>query len=84
MFPNKWFNITVVQVYCPTTDVEEAEVDQFYEDLKQVIELTPKKKKKKKEKTKKRCPFHCRGLECNSRKSMDTEDNRQVWPCNTK
>ena len=33
LFPNKWFNITVVQVYCPATDVEEAEVDQFYEDL---------------------------------------------------
>ena len=54
MFPNKWFNITVVQVYCPTTDVEEAEVDQFYEDLKQVLELTPKKKKRRRKKKQKR------------------------------
>ena len=34
--------------------------------------------------TKKRCPFHHRGLECKSRKSRDTWSNRQVWPWNTK
>ena len=34
--------------------------------------------------TKKRCPFHHRGLECKSRKSRDTRDNRQVWPWSTK
>ena len=35
--------ITVIQVYGPTTDAKEAEVDQFYEDLKDLLELTPKK-----------------------------------------
>ena len=44
-FQVKPFNITVIQVYAPTTDAEEA--DQFYEDLKDLIELIPKKKKKK-------------------------------------
>ena len=34
--------------------------------------------------TKKRCPFHYRGLECKSRKSRDTWSNRQVWPWSTK
>ena len=34
--------------------------------------------------TKKRCPFHQRGLECKSRKSRDTQNNRQVWPWSTK
>ena len=38
----KPFNITVIQVYAPTTGAEEAEVDQFYEDLKDLLELTPK------------------------------------------
>ena len=42
-FQGKPFNITVIQVYAPTTDAEEAEVDQFYEDLKDLIELTPTK-----------------------------------------
>ena len=42
-FQGKPFNITVSQVYAPTTDAEEAEVDQFYEDLKDLLELTPKK-----------------------------------------
>ena len=42
-FQGKPFNITVIQVYAPTTDVEEAEVDQFYEDLQDLLELTPKK-----------------------------------------
>ena len=42
-FQGKPFNITVIQVYAPTTDAEEAEVDQFYEDLEDFLELTPKK-----------------------------------------
>ena len=42
-FQGKLFNITVIQVYAPTTDAEEAEVDQFYEDLEDLLELTPKK-----------------------------------------
>ena len=39
----KPFNITVIQVYAPTSNAEEAEVEQFYEDLQDVLELTPKK-----------------------------------------
>ena len=42
-FQGKPLNITVIQVYAPTTDAEEAVVDQFYEDLKDLLELTPKK-----------------------------------------
>ena len=41
-FQGKQFNITVIQVYAPTSNTEEAEVEQFYEDL-QDLELTPKK-----------------------------------------
>ena len=37
------FNITVIQVYAPTTNAEEAEVEWFYEDLQVLLELTPKK-----------------------------------------
>ena len=46
-------NITVIQVYVPNTNAEEAEVEWFYEDLQDLLELTLKK----------RCPFHYRGLE---------------------
>ena len=42
-FKDKPFNITVIQVYVPTTNTKEAEVDQFYEDLEDLLELTPKK-----------------------------------------
>ena len=45
-FQGKPFNITVIQVYAPTTNAEEAEVEWFYEDLQDLLELTPKKKKK--------------------------------------
>ena len=38
----KPFNITVIQVYAPTSNAEEAEVEQFYEDLQDLLELTPK------------------------------------------
>ena len=41
-FQGKPFNITVIQVYVPTTNAEEAEVDWFYEDLHYLLELTPK------------------------------------------
>ena len=67
----KPFNITVIQVYAPTSNAEEAEVEQFCEDLQDFLELTPKK----------RCPFHYRGLECKNRKSRNTSSNRQIWPC---
>ena len=53
-FQGKPFNITVIQVYDPTKNAEETEVEQFYEDLQDLLELTPPK----------RCPFHYRGLEC--------------------
>ena len=65
-FQGKPFNVTVIQVYVLTSNAEEAEVEQFYEDLQDFLELTPKK----------RCPFHYRGLECKNRKSR----NRQIWP----
>ena len=42
-FQGKPFNSTVIQVYAPTSNVEEAEVEQFYEDLQELLELTPKK-----------------------------------------
>ena len=57
-FQGKPFNITVIQVYGPTSNAEEAEVEWFYEDLQDLLELTSKK----------RCLFHYRGLECKSRK----------------
>ena len=42
-FQGKPFNITVIQVYAPTSNAEEAEVEQFYEDLQDLPELKPKK-----------------------------------------
>ena len=42
-FQGKPFNITVIQVYAPTRNTEKAEVERFYEDLQDVLELTPKK-----------------------------------------
>ena len=57
-FQGKPLNIIVIQVYAPTTSAEEAEVEQFYED---VGDLIPKE-----------MSFHHKGLECKSRKSRDT------------
>ena len=42
-FQGKPFNITVIQIYAPTSKAEEAEVKWFYEDLQDLLELTPKK-----------------------------------------
>ena len=42
-FQGKLFTTTVIQVYAPTTNAEEAEVEWFYEDLQDLLELTPKK-----------------------------------------
>ena len=42
-FPRQPFNITVIQVYAPTSNAEEAEVEQFYEDLQGLLKLTPQK-----------------------------------------
>ena len=44
MFPRQTISITVIQIYAPTIDVEEAEVDQLYEDIQDLLELTPKRK----------------------------------------
>ena len=44
-FQGKSFNIKVTKVYAPVTDGEEAEAEQFYEDLQELLELTPKEKK---------------------------------------
>ena len=71
-FQGKPYNITVIQAYAPTSNAEKAEVEWFYEDLQDFLELTPK-----------RCTFHYRGLECKSRKSRNTLSNRQIWPLTT-
>ena len=71
-FQGKPFNITIIQVYVPTSNAEEAEVEWFYEDLQDLAELTPPK----------RCPFHYRGLECKSRKSRNTWSNKKIWSWN--
>ena len=42
-FQGKPFNITLIQVYAPNSNAEEAEVEQFYKDLQDLLELTPKK-----------------------------------------
>ena len=42
-FQDKPFNITVIQLYAPNSNAEEAEVELFYEDLQDLLELTPKK-----------------------------------------
>ena len=65
--------IRVIQVYAPTSNAEEAEVEWFYEDLQDLLELTPQK----------RCLFNYRGLECKSRKSRNTWSNRKIWLWNT-
>ena len=39
-FQGKTFNLTVIQVYIPTTDAEETEIDRFYKDLQDLLELT--------------------------------------------
>ena len=58
----KPFSITVIQIYAPTSSAEEAEVEWFYEDLQDLLELTPKK--------------DYTGLEYKSRKSRNTWSNR--------
>ena len=42
LFQGKSFNVTVIQVYSPTSNTEETEVEQFYEDQQDLLELTPK------------------------------------------
>ena len=71
-FQGKPFNITVLQAYAPTSNAEEAEVEWFYEDLQDLLQVTPQK----------RCPFRYRRLESKSKKSRNTWSNRQIWPWN--
>ena len=73
-FQGKPFNIMVIQAYAPTSNAEEAEIEQIYEDLQDLLELTSKKL----------VFFYHGGLGCNSRKSRDISTNRQVWPRSTK
>ena len=58
----------VIQVYAPTSNAEEAEVEHYYEDLQNLLKLTPKKG----------CFFHYRRLEDKSRKLRNTWSNRQI------
>ena len=69
-FQGKPFSIMVIQVYAPTSNVEEAEVEWCYEDLQDLLELTPQKD----------VLFN---MECKSRKSRNTWSNRQISPWNT-
>ena len=71
-FQGKPFNIMVIHAYALTSNAEEAEVEQFYEDLQNFLKLTHKK----------RCPSHYRGLEGKS-KSRNTWTHRQIWPWST-
>ena len=71
-FPRQVTQYQVIQAYVPTSNAEEVDVERFYEDLQDLLELTPKKD----------VLFVYRGLECKSRKSRNTWSNRQIWPWN--
>ena len=73
LFPRQIIQYTAIQVYALTSNAEEAEVQQFCEDLQDLLELTPQK----------RCPFHYMGMKCKSMKSRDTWSNRKIWPWST-
>ena len=68
-FQGKPFNITVIQVYALTNKAEEAEVKRLYEDLQDLLELTPQKD----------VPFIIEDWNANVG-SRDTWSNRQIWP----
>ena len=68
-FQGKPFNITVIQVYAPTINAKEAEVEQFCEDLQDLLELTPKTD----------VLFIIGNWNAKVR-SQDTWSNRQIWP----
>ena len=70
-FQGKPFNDTVIQVYAPTSNVEEAEVEWLYEDLQ---DLLPNPQK---------ISFSFWGLECKSKKSRNIWNDRQLWPWST-
>ena len=71
-FQGKPFNITVIQVCAPNSNAEEAEVERFYEDLQDLLELTPQKD-----------VLFIIG-DCNAKVgNQETRSNRQIWPWNT-
>ena len=76
-FQGKPFNITVIQVYAPTSNAEEAEVEWFHEDLR------PCRTNTKKTPQKQKSPFHYRWLECKSSKLRNTWNNRKIWTWST-
>ena len=71
-FQGKPFDITVIQVRATTTNAKEADAERFYEDLQDLLELTPK-----------RDVLFILG-DWNAQKSRATWSNRQVWPWSTK
>ena len=71
-FQGKSFNISVIQVYAPSTDAKETEVEQFSENLQDLLELTPKKD-----------VLFIIG-HWNAKVGRDAWSNRQFWPWSTK
>ena len=71
-FQGKPFNITVTQAYTPTSNAEKAEVERFYEDLQDLLELTPKKD-----------VLFIIGDWNAKVASQETRSDRQIWPWNT-
>ena len=70
-FQGKPFNITVIQVYAPTSNTEETEVERFYEDLQDLLELTPKED----------VLFIIGNSNAKGgSQDFDTWSNRQIWP----
>ena len=72
-FQCKPFNITVIQIYAPIKNAEEAETEWFYEDLQHLLEITPKKD----------ILFIIGDWNAKVSKSRDTWSNRQIWPWST-
>ena len=73
-FQGKPFNITVIQVYTLTSNAKEAEIEQFYKNIQDLLELTPKKD----------VLFIIGDWNAKSRKLRNTWSNRQIWPWSTK
>ena len=73
-FQGKPFNIMVIQVYALTSNAEEAEVEQFYEDLQDFLELTPKKD----------VLFIIGDWNAKVGSQKITWSNRQIWPWSAK
>ena len=72
-FQGKPFNITVIQVYAPTSNTGEAEVEQFYEDLQDLLGLTPKRD----------VLFMIGDWNAKVGSQKNTWNNRQIWPWST-